>query len=117
VPHFESVGGHDPEEPENPVGEAIQYNDQGPEDDDKGAEWESEQGRGALRTGDHDVLRGHLANHHVEKDHDEEGDDERDPVCHRLGDWEEAEPTLEDRAHGRLGDRTQEQGGHRDAEL
>ena len=81
---LEGISRPNTEEAEHSVGTCIEKSDQGSEDEDEAAEREGEEHRGSLRGGDRDVLRCHLAYHHVQEHDNEKGDDQRDAVNHVL---------------------------------
>ena len=101
VADLEGIGRPEPEEAEHSVGTCIEKSDQGSEDEDEAAEREGEEHRGSLRGGDRDVLRCHLAYHHVQEHDNEKGDDQR---CResRSPRAKESQPQFEDRGHGGL---------------
>ena len=71
----------------------------------------------ALRAGQRDVLRHHLADHRVQEDHDDQGQHERDRVHRVVGQADRLERALQQVGQRRLGDRAEAERADRDAEL
>ncbi len=97
----------------------VEEADQRPEHADEQAERAGQLQRRLLGMGDRPRLRGHLADDHVEEHHDRQSDRERDDVPRRVDDSENHSPSMPSMipAIGRLGDGTETERAHRDAQL
>ena len=108
----------DAEQADTCVGQTVQHPQHRPEDRDVGPVGQRQGEQRALGRSDGDVLRHHLADHHVEEGDDRQRDDEPDGVEQPHGDVDHPlQRPLDEASDGGLGDVAEQQRRHRDAEL
>ena len=98
-----------PRQPEDPRRHGVDDPDHRAQHGDEGPHRRPQHQGRAVGAGEGDVLGDHLAQHHVQVDHDREPDRERDGVQQPLGHLRGVQHRLDEVGDGRLRDRTQQQ--------
>ena len=114
---LELVSGLDPEQPDAGVGHRVECTDDRAEQRDVDPLWPGQGQHRPLRADEGQVLRHHLADHHVEEHDDGQGEGEAEGGAHPVGQADRLQGRFEQLTHGRLGHVAEGQRGHRHAEL